>query len=211
LKTACLQSVAWKKEGLPQVRMAANVSAQQFYRGDLVRTVEEVLRESQIDPKWLELELTETLTLDDSDTTINIMLRLKQLGVSLSLDDFGTGWSSLSYLRRFPLDRIKIDRSFMRDIPSQPAAEAVVTSIIDLARNLGLTCIAEGVETTEQLDYLEIKKCAEIQGFLYSPALPALECGQLIRIGKPAFVITPDVMADVSTVHDSPLINKTIS
>jgi diguanylate cyclase (GGDEF)-like protein/PAS domain S-box-containing protein len=211
LKTACLQSVAWKNEGLPQVRMAANVSAQQFYRGDLARTVEEVLRETQIDPKCLELELTETLTLDDSDTTINIMLKLKQLGVSLSLDDFGTGWSSLSYLRRFPLDRIKIDRSFMRDIPSQPAAEAVVTSIIDLARNLGLTCIAEGVETTEQLDYLEIKKCAEIQGFLYSPALPASDCGELLRLGKPAFVIVPAVMADVSSDHDSPLIRETIS
>jgi len=196
LKTACLQNVTWQKEGLSPVRMAVNVSAQQFYRGDLVHTVGEALRESRLNPKWLELELTETLTLDGSETTISIMHELKRLGVALSLDDFGTGWSSLSCLRRFPLDRIKIDRSFMRDITTQPAAEAVVTSIIDLARNLGLTCIAEGVETVEQLDYLEKKKCAEIQGFLYSPALPASDCGALLRSGKPDFIVMPSVIAD---------------
>ena len=196
LKTACLQNVAWQKEGLSPVRMAVNVSAQQFYRDDLARTVNEVLCESQLNPQWLELELTETLTLDDSETTINIMHKLKLLGVSLSLDDFGTGWSSLSYLRRFPLDRIKIDRSFMREISTHPAAEAVVTSIIDLARNLGLTCIAEGVETMEQLDYLERRRCAEIQGFLYSPALSALDCGTLMRSGKPDFIIMPSVTPD---------------
>jgi diguanylate cyclase (GGDEF)-like protein/PAS domain S-box-containing protein len=184
LRTACLQNVAWQKEGLPPVRVAVNVSAHQFYRGELVRIVKEALCESQLDPKWLEIELTETLTLDDSEITINIMHELKQLGLSLSLDDFGTGWSSLSYLRRFPLDRLKIDRSFMRDVTTQPAAEAVVTSIIDLARNLGFTCIAEGVETVEQLEYLEKKRCAEIQGYLYSPALPASECGTLMRSGK---------------------------
>ena len=187
LKTACLQNVAWQKQGLPHIRMAVNVSAQQFYRGDLVQTVREVLKESQLDPKWLELELTESLTLDDSETTLNIMNELKSLGLSLSLDDFGTGWSSLSFLTRFPLDRLKIDRSFMRDITTQPAAEAVVTSIIDLARNLGFTCIAEGVETREQLEYLERKRCGEIQGFLYSPALDGTECGNLMRAGKPRF------------------------
>jgi diguanylate cyclase (GGDEF)-like protein/PAS domain S-box-containing protein len=184
LTTACLQNAAWQKAGLPPVRMAVNVSAHQFYRGDLVKVVEEALRESQMDPKWLDLELTETLTLDGSETTINIMRSLKALGVGLSLDDFGTGWSSLSCLRRFPLDRIKIDRSFMRDLVSEPAAKAVVTSIIDLARNLGFACVAEGVETREQLSYLEKKECSEIQGFLYSPAVPALACGALIRSGR---------------------------
>jgi diguanylate cyclase (GGDEF)-like protein/PAS domain S-box-containing protein len=189
LRTACLQNVAWQKEGLPPVRMAVNVSAHQFYRGDLVRTVREALCESLLDPKLLEIELTETLTLDDSETTINIMGELKLLGLSLSLDDFGTGWSSLSYLRRFPLDRLKIDRSFMRDITTQPAAKAVVTSIIDLARNLGFTCVAEGVENVEQLEYLEKKGCAEIQGFLYSPALSASDCGALMWLGKPDFIV----------------------
>jgi EAL domain-containing protein (putative c-di-GMP-specific phosphodiesterase class I) len=178
------------------MRVGVNVSAQQFYRGNIVRVVEEVLLETGMNPKWLELELTESLSLDDSEITIKIMHRLKRIGVSLSLDDFGTGWSSLSYLRRFPLDRIKIDRSFMRDIPAQPAAEAVVRSIMDLARNLGLSCVAEGVETVEQHDYLEKKSCAEIQGFLFSRPLPASDLGSLIRSGKPGFVAIPGVKAD---------------
>jgi diguanylate cyclase (GGDEF)-like protein/PAS domain S-box-containing protein len=195
LKTACLQNVAWQKEGLPPVRMSVNVSAHQFYRSNLVGLVEEALRESQMDPIWLDLELTETLTLDGSETTINIMQQLKSLGVDLSLDDFGTGWSSLSCLRRFPLDRIKIDRSFMRDIMSESAAKAVVSSILDLAHNLGFSCIAEGVETEKQLEYLAKKKCPEIQGFLYSPALPALACGAFMRSGKPSFA-TPKARAE---------------
>jgi diguanylate cyclase (GGDEF)-like protein/PAS domain S-box-containing protein len=189
LNTACTQNVAWQRAGLPPVRVAVNVSALQFYRGNIVRSVNESLSESQMDPKWLELELTETLTLDGSETTINIMQDLKALGVSLSLDDFGTGWSSLSCLRRFPLDRIKIDRSFMRDIISQPAAEAVVRSIIDLADNLGFACVAEGVETAAQLVYLQDQGCPEIQGFLYSPGLPAAGCGALMLSGKPDFAM----------------------
>jgi diguanylate cyclase (GGDEF)-like protein len=201
LKTACLQNAAWQKEGLPPVRMSVNVSAHQFYRSNLVGLVEEALRESQLDPKWVDLELTETLTLDGSETTINIMQQLKSLGVGLSLDDFGTGWSSLSCLRRFPLDRIKIDRSFMRDIMSESAAEAVVNSILDLARNLGFSCIAEGVETEKQLEYLEKKKCPEIQGFLYSAALPALACGALMRSGKPGFA-TAEAMAEAIVHRD---------
>lgn len=195
LKTACLQNVAWQKEGLPPVRMSINVSAHQFYRSNLVGLVEEVLRESQMDPIWLDLELTETLTLDGSETTINIMRQLKSLGVGLSLDDFGMGWSSLSCLRRLPIDRIKIDRSFMRDILSESAAKAVVSSILDLAHNLGFSCIAEGVETEKQLEYLGDKKCPEIQGFLYSPALPALACGSFMRSGKPGFA-TAEAMAE---------------
>lgn len=181
LRTACLQSVAWQNEGLPPVRVAVNVSAQQFYRADLVNTVKMVLRETGMNPRLLELELTESLTLDDSESSIRIMQELKQIGVSLSLDDFGTGWSSLSYLRRFPLDRLKIDRSFLRDIESQPTAEAVVRSIINLGRNLGLCCVAEGVETQGQLDYLHNQKCAEMQGFLFSTALPPKDCAALMR------------------------------
>jgi len=181
LRTACLQNVAWQRAGLPPVRIAVNVSAPQFYRGDLVKVIEDVLYESQMEPKWLELELTESLTLDDSELTIDTMRGLKSIGVCLSLDDFGTGWSSLSCLRRLPLDRIKIDRSFMRDLMCDPAAKAVVTGIIDLSRNLGFSCIAEGVETAEQLRYLEKKNCPEIQGFFFSPAMPAAACETLMR------------------------------
>ena len=191
LRTACLQNVAWQKEGLSPIRVAVNVSAQQFYRGDLVDSVERALRESGLEPRWLEIELTESLTLDCSETTINIMKNLKRIGVTFSLDDFGTGWSSLSYLRKFPLDRIKIDRSFMRDIASEPAAEAVVRSIIDLGKNLGLDCVAEGVETRQQLEYLQKQMCAEMQGFLYRPAVTGVRCGALLRSGKPGFSSVP--------------------
>jgi diguanylate cyclase (GGDEF)-like protein/PAS domain S-box-containing protein len=183
LRTACRQNAAWQKEGLAPVRMMVNLSSTQFYRGNIVSNVRRALSESGLDPKWLELELTEGLMLDDSETTVKIMRALKRIGVSLSLDDFGTGWSSLSYLRRFPIDRIKIDRSFLRDIASEPTAEAVVRSIINLGRDLGLACVAEGVETSEQLNYFRQQNCEEVQGFLYSPAVPGADCRLLLRAG----------------------------
>jgi diguanylate cyclase (GGDEF)-like protein/PAS domain S-box-containing protein len=199
LRTACLQNVTWQKEGLPPVRVAVNLSAQQFYRGDITGTVDRALRETGLDPEWLELEITESLTLDESETTVEIMQDLKRIGVSLSLDDFGTGWSSLSYLRKFPLNRIKIDRSFMRDVALEPAAEAVVRSILRLGSNLGLDCVAEGVETQQQLDYLQREKCSEMQGFLYSAALPGAECGELMRSGVNSPVQTSALCLDDST------------
>ena len=202
LRTACEQNVAWQKEGLPSVRMAVNLSSQQFYLGDIVRSVETVLRETGLDPKWLEIELTESLTLDNSETTIRIMRDLKKLGISLSLDDFGTGWSSLSYLRRFQFDRIKIDHTFLRDIALQPAAETVVRNIIDLGRNLGLACVAEGVETRQQFDYLQSQMCPEVQGFLYSHALPAADCAALLGSGRPDFLNTPAESANGFNIAD---------
>jgi EAL domain-containing protein (putative c-di-GMP-specific phosphodiesterase class I) len=167
--------------------MAVNVSALQFYQGNIVDTVGRILRETGLDPKWLELELPESLTLDDSEAMIKIMKDLKRIGVSLSLDDFGTStsWPSLSYLKKLPFDRIKVDRSFMRDIASDPTAEALVRTILNLGDNLGLDCIAVGVETRQQLDYLQKQTCAEMQGFLYSPALTGVDCGTLLRSGKP--------------------------
>jgi diguanylate cyclase (GGDEF)-like protein/PAS domain S-box-containing protein len=183
LMTACRQNVEWQRQGLTPIRMAVNVSAQQFHRGDIVSAVTQTLKETGLDPCWLELELTETLTLDNTENTILIMHELKRIGISLSLDDFGTGWSSLAYLRRFPLDRIKIDRSFMRDVVSQPAAEAVVRGILSLARNLDIACVGEGVETQQQLEYLQKQMCDEVQGYLYSPALPAADCTNLMRPG----------------------------
>jgi EAL domain-containing protein (putative c-di-GMP-specific phosphodiesterase class I) len=172
------------------------VSAQQFYRGNIAASVRRVLHETGLHPEFLELELTESLTLDDSELTIKIMEELKQVGISLSLDDFGTGWSSLSYLRRFPLDRLKIDRSFMRDIESDPAAEAVVRSILNLGMNLGLKCIAEGVETVQQLEFLQRHHCSEIQGYIFSPAVPANECASLlIARGAKPFLVRDGVRA----------------
>ena len=184
LEAACKQNAQWQADGLPPVRMAVNISAQQFYRGNVVKTVSQALASSGLKAEWLELELTESLTLDDTETTIRTMRELKELGVGLSLDDFGTGWSSLSYLRRFPLDRIKIDRSFMRDVTSHPNAAAVVHSILNLAQSLGLGCIAEGVETPEQLRYLREQLCSEVQGFLFSKPLPATELPALLTASR---------------------------
>lgn len=171
LKQACLQNAAWQAQGYPPVRIGVNLSAQQFYRGDIVRTVDEALRESGLAPEWLELELTESLTLDDTEGTLRIMRELKALGVKLSLDDFGTGWSALGYLSRFPLDRIKIDRSFVRDLINDSSTAAIVKSILDLARQLNLDCVAEGVETAAQLEHLRQNRCPGIQGFYFSQGI----------------------------------------
>jgi EAL domain-containing protein (putative c-di-GMP-specific phosphodiesterase class I) len=184
LRTACRQAAEWQQMGLSPIRVAVNVSSQQFYQGNIADTVATVLKETKLDPKLLEIELTESQTLDNSDATINIMAALKRLGVSISLDDFGTGWSSLSYLRCFPIDRIKIDRSFVKDLLTQPAAEEVVKTILTLSRNLGIACIAEGVETREQQDYFKKQVCAEMQGFFFSRPLAALEATALLRSAK---------------------------
>ncbi|MBB3955241.1 two-component system response regulator [Novosphingobium sediminicola] len=189
LVQACRQNVAWQQAGHPPIRMAVNLSAQQFYRGDIVKSVKRALEVSGMDPQWLELELTESLTLDDTEVTIQIMNDLKALGVTLSLDDFGTGWSSLSYLRRFPLDRIKIDRTFMSEVATEPNAAAVVQGILSLAQNLGLGCVAEGVESREQLDYLKRQICSEMQGFLFSrPLAPDDVASVLTHAMGPRFI-----------------------
>ncbi len=193
LKTACAQNARWQAQGLPRVRVAVNLSAQQFYRGDIVRTVREALDESGLAAEWLELELTESLTLDDTETTMRIMRELKALGVKLSLDDFGTGWSSLGYLKRFPLDRIKIDRSFVRDLVSDHSTAAIVHSILDLARSLDLDCVAEGVETAEQLERLRQERCPGIQGFLFSQAVEARAVPQMLETGlRPVEAVSKD-------------------
>lgn len=186
LREACRQNAAWQACGLPPVRIAVNLSAQQFYRGDIVAAVRDALADSGLEARWLELELTESLTLDDSEATLRIMHELKQIGVALSLDDFGTGWSSLGYLSRFPLDRIKIDRSFVRDMGSHEGTAAIVGSILDLARTLGLDCVAEGVETEEQRDRLRRKECPGMQGFLFSEPVRAAEMLEMLgRVALP--------------------------
>lgn len=204
LRSACHQAADWQRLGLPPVRVAVNVSSQQFYNGDLVAAVEAALRETKLRSELLELELTESQTLDGSQATVNIMRHLKRLGVTLSLDDFGTGWSSLSYLRLFPIDRLKIDRSFVRDIDTQPAAEAVVKSILGLARNLRIACVAEGVETRQQRNDLRRSGCPEMQGFLFSRPIPAVEMTQLLRAGKidsSAVAAHREITADADSIN----------
>jgi ActR/RegA family two-component response regulator len=142
------------------------------------------LDDAGLAPEFLELELTESLILENVEQTIQAMHELKQLGVSLSLDDFGTGYSSLSYLRRYPVDRIKIDQSFIRDMVVHAGSAALVRSILAMAHNLGLETIAEGVETTEQFEYLRKQPCDEMQGFLFSRAVPAPEIARMLSDGS---------------------------
>ena len=183
LRTACRQSVAWQRAGLGAVRVAVNLSARQFYQQDLLSTIASVLEETGIAPHLLELELTESMMMNDVEHAVDILRRLKSMGVHLSIDDFGTGYSSLSYLKRFPIDLLKIDQSFVRDITSDPDDAAIVLSIISLAHSLRLRVIAEGVETEAQLGYLQRHGCDFMQGYYFSRPLPAAECGQLLRDG----------------------------
>ncbi|MCJ2187692.1 putative bifunctional diguanylate cyclase/phosphodiesterase [Novosphingobium beihaiensis] len=181
LTEACRQNVEWQAMGITGVRVAVNISAQQFYRDDIVGSVRNALQETGLEPCWLELELTESLTLEDDEATHRIMGELKELGVKLSLDDFGTGWSSLGYLRHFPLDGIKIDRTFVRDMLEDRNTAAIVQSVLDLARQLNLECVAEGVETEEQLAHLRDSKCQVMQGFLCRAAMAPNESAVFLK------------------------------
>ncbi len=183
LRMACRQAKAWQNAGHPPLRMAVNLSAQQFRSADLVQIVQSALEDAGLDAEFLELELTESLILESAEQTIAMMHQLKALGVTLSLDDFGTGYSSLSYLRRYPIDRIKIDQSFVRDMMQHPGSAALVRSILAMASNLGLKTIAEGVETKGQHGYLRKQMCQEMQGFLYSRAVPPQDIAHLLSNG----------------------------
>ncbi len=173
IHTACAQQVAWVRSGYPPLRVGINVSAVQFRSDSLIDTVAQALEKTGLDPGFLELELTESIILNESAELIDIMQRLKQLGVRIVVDDFGTGYSSLRYLKHFPLDALKIDRSFIRDIPEDPNDTALALAIMSIARSLSMGVIAEGVETRAQFDFLARHFCQEIQGYLFSPPVPA--------------------------------------
>jgi diguanylate cyclase (GGDEF)-like protein/PAS domain S-box-containing protein len=184
LRTACRQSREWQHAGYGHLRIAVNLSARQFAQPGLVREIERVLEETGLAPACLEIELTESLMMDDVESAIRTMGQLKQMGVKLSIDDFGTGYSSLSYLRRFPVDVLKIDRSFVRDITSSEDDAAMVSAIIELARGLRMRVIAEGVETEAQLDYLKRRGCDEVQGHVYARAASRTEVEAMLRNGR---------------------------
>ena len=183
LHTAIQQLVDWKNAGLPIVPVAINLSVVQFRQDTLYQTVAQALRASKLDPAMLELEMTEGIAMENSERTIKVLDQLHALGVGLSIDDFGTGYSSLSYLKRFNIDKLKIDQSFVRDLGRDPEDAAIVTAIIGMAKGLGFRTIAEGVETQEQLDFLLEKQCDEIQGYLFSRPLLAEVLAELLRNG----------------------------
>ncbi|MCI4624947.1 MAG: EAL domain-containing protein [Candidatus Magnetoovum sp. WYHC-5] len=168
IKTACTQSMLWKKEGVALLTMAVNVASNQFQRYDFVDNVSQILLETKTDPRLLELEITERISIKDIETTIDVLHRFNSIGIKVSIDDFGTGYSSLSYLKRLPFNKIKIDRSFIMDIQHSQDALTIVKTIIDMSHNLKMPVIAEGIETTEQLELLKALNCDEAQGYLFS-------------------------------------------
>ena len=184
LRTACAQNKAWQRAGLKPISVAVNLSARQFRQPNLVEVVAGILRETELDPAHLELELTESLVMQNVEVTIATLDRLKAMGIKLSIDDFGTGYSSLSYLKRFPIHTLKIDQSFVRDITTDPSDAAIAKTIIAMAHELGLMVIAEGVETEEQKSFLQQRHCDEMQGFFFSKPVPATEFEILLREGR---------------------------
>jgi diguanylate cyclase (GGDEF)-like protein/PAS domain S-box-containing protein len=184
LRTACRQNCEWQHAGFGPLRIAVNLSPRQFAEPNLVREIARVLDETGMPPAYLEVEITESLVMGDVESAIRTMRELKQMGVLLSIDDFGTGYSSLSYLRRFPVDVLKIDRSFVRDIPFSEDDAALVAAIIELARGLRMRVIAEGVETQAQLDYLRRRGCDEVQGHVYAQAASGADVERLLRAGR---------------------------
>ncbi|MHB1398983.1 MAG: putative bifunctional diguanylate cyclase/phosphodiesterase [Trichloromonadaceae bacterium] len=184
LNTACRQAKTWQHKGLPPVRVAVNVSGHQFQQADFVDIVASALLDSDLDPACLELELTESTIMERTEENISTLKRLKGLGVQLAIDDFGTGYSSLSYLKRFPIDRIKIDRSFIMNIPGDADDAAITDAVIALAHSLRYKVVAEGVETQQQLDYLRSRQCDEMQGYLFGKPIPATEMTSLLKWGR---------------------------
>ena len=175
LREACAQNKAWQENGISTFRMAVNISAVQFRCGHLVPTVETVVKDIGIDPKWLELEITESMVIEDVEGVIKKLERLNSLGVDIAIDDFGTGYSSLAYLKRFPVDRLKIDRSFVQNIATDLDDAAITEAVINLGHSLNIAVIAEGVETGEQLSFLSSRGCDEVQGFYFGRPMPADE------------------------------------
>jgi diguanylate cyclase (GGDEF)-like protein len=179
-RNACRQNKAWQDAGLAPMRLAVNCSARQFQQETFISGVEEILKETNLDPNWLELEITESSIMKDPEKAIEKLLELKMMGIKVAIDDFGTGYSSLNYLKRFPIDTLKIDRSFVSDLCKDPHDTAIVRAIITLGHALDLTVIAEGVETRDQLESLNELECDVVQGFLFSKALSSDDFEELL-------------------------------
>ena len=181
LRTACKQAKVWQQEGFPPLRMAVNLSPRQFWRPGIVEMIDRVLRETGLEPCYLDLEITEGLLMKDVEDSIAILHALKRMGIHLSIDDFGTGYSSLSYLKRFPIDQLKIDKSFVSDVTVNQDNTSIAMAVIAMAHNMRLKVIAEGVENPAQLAFLQKYQCDEIQGYYLSRPAPAQQIRALLR------------------------------
>jgi EAL domain-containing protein (putative c-di-GMP-specific phosphodiesterase class I) len=181
LKTACLQHIGWKKTGIAPMRMAVNLSGLLFKQQKLVELVPQVLQDTSMDPSYLEIELGESSLLELAKSTIEALRVLKEMGVRIAVDDFGTGYSSLYHLKNYPLDVLKIDRSFIKDTPDDTDSASIVSAAIAMAHSLQLEVVAVGVETVKQLKFLREQGCDLMQGYLFSPPLPAYDIISLIQ------------------------------
>ncbi|MFL6603990.1 MAG: putative bifunctional diguanylate cyclase/phosphodiesterase [Steroidobacteraceae bacterium] len=181
LRTACAQNVKWQREGLPAVSIAVNVTARQLCNEHLLQDVKSILESTGMTPELLELEIAESLLIRDVEESLRILTALKSLGVRIAVDDFGTGYSSVAMLQRFPLDTVKIDRSFIRDIAGLPEATGLADAIIAIGRRLGLTVVAQGVENRSQAEFLNTHACDELQGFYFDRPLPADQFTELLE------------------------------
>jgi len=188
LRKACLQSREWQERGFAPIQMSVNISARQFHERDLSETVIRILDETGLAAKHLDLELTESSIMQNSEFAAGVLDRLKSMGINISIDDFGTGFSSLASLKRLPIDVLKIDKSFVRDVTTDPDDAALVMAIITLAHNLRLKVIAEGVETAEQLRFLQLLRCDEIQGYFFSRPRAAEDLVALFDTSSPKVV-----------------------
>ncbi|MFL6873684.1 putative bifunctional diguanylate cyclase/phosphodiesterase [Pseudomonas marginalis] len=188
LRHACEQAQAWRTMGLAPLRISVNISAIDFRQREFVDNLAAILKQTGLPPNQLELEITESVLMQNVDETVDILNRIKAMGVRLALDDFGTGYSSLSYLRRFPIDVLKIDQSFVRGLHENSQDAQLISAIIGMGKSLELNIIAEGVETVEQLNFLRAQHCEEGQGFLFSKAVPAKDFAQLLQVGSPTLM-----------------------
>lgn len=184
LYTASMQNKKWQDMGLPKIQMAVNLSAVQIINPNIAKNIENTIKKSGLDPRYIELEITESIAIKETNLVLSVLNKLKKIGVSIAIDDFGTEYSSLSRLRDLPIDRIKIDMQFIQGIESNKKDKAITMVIINLAKNLDLNVLAEGVETLSQLEYLNEKLCDYVQGFYYYKPMPANEIETILKIKK---------------------------
>jgi EAL domain-containing protein (putative c-di-GMP-specific phosphodiesterase class I) len=198
LRTVCYQARKWQEEGLPAVTVAVNVSAIQFRQDGFCGLIQRVLHETGLAPQYLELELTESVLLANAEVVLSVVQELRAMGLTLAIDDFGTGYSSLSYLKKFPVSRLKIDRSFIRDVAVNPDDAAITGAIISMAKSLRLKVIAEGVENEAQMSFLRTQQCDEIQGYYFSKPLMVDKIADKLRGDIPEPHVSIPISGDLS-------------